>query len=81
MPDTDPMSLNDQIADAIRHRLIDLDLTQTDLGRQLFPDSARPGNIISQYARGTRGGMSDNLERILEALGAKKITIEWEDPT
>lgn len=68
---------NDQIAAAIRHRLIDLNLTQTDLGRHLFPDSSRPGNVISQYARGTRGGLSDNLLDILKVLGARRITVEW----
>lgn len=67
-----PMSCGDELADAIRQRAFQMNMTMRDLDRSL-------GNRqIFQHAVGKRRIRADHIDRAVKALGGR-MTIVWED--
>ncbi|GGJ47872.1 hypothetical protein [Deinococcus roseus] len=74
-------NLEEQLIDQIRTRMRHQKRTQKDLGQQISPDSKNPGQVINQYLQGQKPLVTHTLLKVLQALGARRITIHWdEDP-
>lgn len=57
--------------------MMDLSVTQQEVGQRLIPDATRPGSTVSQVVNGTKSRIGGLLLRLLEELGAEEIQIKW----
>lgn len=71
--------LEQHLLDQIKERIKSQDLTLERVGRQVKPDSKTPAQNAHQYLSGSRGVLTGYIDRLLQELGAEKITVVWRD--
>jgi transcriptional regulator with XRE-family HTH domain len=65
------------LIEQVRQRMKEKEITQDALGKMVFgPDAGR--QYVSPYLTGKRRLLSETGIKILEALGVKKLTAEWD---
>ncbi|WP_034340852.1 transcriptional regulator [Deinococcus misasensis] len=71
--------LEQQLAEQLKTRMAQQGHTQESLGLAIDPAAKQPRQNIHQYLSGSRSLLVGTTLKILKALGAKRIHIEWKD--
>lgn len=61
----------------LRARMEAQNLTQSELGRRLLPDTTRPEATVGNYLSQRKSLLTGMCIRLLEELGAEEVEIKW----